>query len=185
MRPAERVGCVDMSCMPPRDRPGLTHFGFHKTCEECGSCDSPGWRSFRAWSARTMHLRDPYTHPTCQPPMDRGPHPFAFPQRTCMECGNCDSPMWRSFRAWSAAEDAKNYEAMWWGPEADQADHMVGAFFYDPDLAQFGNAISPFVDLSYEQAQRAMQLPFEDRYGPRLDAPSWQDYFDYFPGSDW
>lgn len=54
-------------------------------------------------------------------------------------------------------------------------EYMVG-FFYDPDLAKFGNAFSPFVDMPYEQAQRAMQLPFEDRYGTRLDAPTWSDY---------
>ncbi|HYX20496.1 MAG TPA: hypothetical protein VFA98_06580 [Thermoanaerobaculia bacterium] len=53
---------------------------------------------------------------------------------------------------------------------------MVGAFFYDPDLAKFGNAFSPFVDLPYERAQRAMQLPLSDRYGSRLDAPGWSDY---------
>lgn len=53
---------------------------------------------------------------------------------------------------------------------------IVGGFFYDADLAKFGNAISPFVQMPYERAVRAMQLPFEDRYGPRLDAPGWSDY---------
>ena len=54
--------------------------------------------------------------------------------------------------------------------------HAVGAFFYDPDLAKFGSASSPFVDLPYARAERAMQLPFADRYGPRLDAPTWEDW---------
>lgn len=57
-----------------------------------------------------------------------------------------------------------------------EGEHVVGAFFYDPDLAKFGNAFSAFVDMPYERAQRAMQLPFEDRYGSRLDAPTWSDY---------
>jgi hypothetical protein len=60
--------------------------------------------------------------------------------------------------------------------EAFAQEHVVGAFFYDPDLAKFGNAFSPFVDMSYERAQRAMQLPFADRYGSRLDAPTWSDF---------
>jgi len=55
-------------------------------------------------------------------------------------------------------------------------DSRVGAFFYDPDLAKFGNAISPIVSMPYDRAVRAMSLPFEDRYGPRLDAPTWSDY---------
>jgi hypothetical protein len=55
-------------------------------------------------------------------------------------------------------------------------EHVVGAFFYDPDLAKFGNAFSPIVDMPYERAQRAMQLPFADRYGSRLDVPTWSDY---------
>jgi hypothetical protein len=57
-------------------------------------------------------------------------------------------------------------------------DHHVGLFFYDPDLAKFGNAVSPIIpNISYETAQRAMNLPFADRYGPRLDAPTWADWW--------
>ncbi len=101
-----RVG-VDMACRPPHDVGTVSHFGFQKTCEECGNCDSPDWASFRRWSAETAWLRDAYTHPSCQPPMDPGPGgSFVFAQKTCAECGNCDSPAWRSFHEWSRAEEA-------------------------------------------------------------------------------
>jgi hypothetical protein len=54
-------------------------------------------------------------------------------------------------------------------------DHRVGLVFYDPDLAKFGNAMSPFVEMpSFRDAHLAMQRPFEDRYNPRYES---QDYF--------
>jgi hypothetical protein len=58
------------------------------------------------------------------------------------------------------------------GPEC------VGAFFYDKDLAQFGNAFSPFVQTSsFEAANLALQRPFQDRYNPRYDnQPTWADW---------
>ena len=62
------------------------------------------------------------------------------------------------------------------GPE--RAHERVGAFFYDPDLAKFGNAFSPFVQTdSFERANLAMQRPFQDRYNPRYDnQPTWADW---------
>jgi len=51
--------------------------------------------------------------------------------------------------------------------------------FYDPDLAKFGNAISPFVRLpSYESAQRAERTRFEDRYGSWFDQPTATDWLE-------
>jgi hypothetical protein len=72
------------------------------------------------------------------------------------------------------------------------SDHLVGAFFYDPDLAKFGNAFSPFVEASsYEAAQLALQRPFEDRYNPRYERQTWADFMgmdnyedDEFVGAD-
>jgi len=57
-------------------------------------------------------------------------------------------------------------------------DHMVGAFFYDPDLAKFGNAFSPFVQASsFESANLALQRPFQDRYNPRYERqPTWAEW---------
>lgn len=50
-------------------------------------------------------------------------------------------------------------------------------FMYDPDLARFGNAVSPLVTMpSYGAAQRAMQRPFTDRYSSRYDQPDATDY---------
>lgn len=59
-----------------------------------------------------------------------------------------------------------------------EGDHLVGAFFYDPDLAKFGNAFSPFVQTdSFERANLALQRPFEDRYNPRYDIqPTWAEW---------
>lgn len=60
-------------------------------------------------------------------------------------------------------------------------DHMVGLIYYDPDLAKFGNAMSPFVEMaSFKDAHLAMQRPFEDRYNPRYES---QDYFSSMPPS--
>ncbi|HYB24725.1 MAG TPA: hypothetical protein VED41_13065 [Solirubrobacteraceae bacterium] len=56
-------------------------------------------------------------------------------------------------------------------------EDRVGLFFYDPDLAKLGNAASPFIpNISYDVAQRAMNLPLQDRYGSRLEAPTWADW---------
>jgi hypothetical protein len=59
----------------------------------------------------------------------------------------------------------------------------VGAFFYDKDLAKFGNAFSPFVQApSFEAANLALQRPFQDRYNPRYDnQPTWADWMTDFP----
>lgn len=52
-----------------------------------------------------------------------------------------------------------------------------GGFMYDPDLARFGNAVSPLVTMpSYGAAQRAMQRPFADRYSSRYDQPDATDW---------
>lgn len=58
------------------------------------------------------------------------------------------------------------------------AAERVGGFYYDPDLAKFGNAFSPFVQSdSFERANLAMQRPFQDRYNPRYDnQPTWADW---------
>ncbi len=58
-----------------------------------------------------------------------------------------------------------------WGPNAvGVASERVGAFFYDPDLAKFGNAFSPLVQTSsFESANLALQRPFQDRYNPRYE----------------
>jgi hypothetical protein len=63
-------------------------------------------------------------------------------------------------------------------------EHIVGLFFYDPDLAQFGNAMSPFVEMpSFKDAYLAMQRPFEDRYNPRYES---QNFFsEMLPSSQW
>lgn len=59
----------------------------------------------------------------------------------------------------------------------------VGAFFYDADLAKFGNAFSPFVQTdSVVRANLALQRPFEDRYNPRYDnQPTWADWMGWNP----
>jgi hypothetical protein len=50
-------------------------------------------------------------------------------------------------------------------------------FFYDPDLAKFGNAVSPIVQMPYEMAQRAPGIPrLKDRYGRWLDQPTAGDW---------
>lgn len=62
------------------------------------------------------------------------------------------------------------------------AGERVGAFFYDQDLAKFGNAFSPFVQTdSFVRANLALQRPFEDRYNPRYDnQPTWADWMTRF-----
>ncbi len=50
----------------------------------------------------------------------------------------------------------------------------VSGYFYDADLAKFGNAVSPFVEMSAKDAHLAEQRRFEDRYDPK--------YFDYDEG---
>ncbi len=48
---------------------------------------------------------------------------------------------------------------------------------YDPDLAKFGNAVSPIVPVDNDRyAQFAMQRPFADRYNPRYDQPDATDW---------
>lgn len=48
---------------------------------------------------------------------------------------------------------------------------------YDPDLAKFGNAVSPIVPVESDRyAQLAMQRPFADRYNPRYDQPDATDW---------
>ena len=50
-------------------------------------------------------------------------------------------------------------------------------FMYDPDLAKFGNAVSPIVPVESDRyAQLAMQRPFADRYNPRYDQPDATDW---------
>jgi hypothetical protein len=50
-------------------------------------------------------------------------------------------------------------------------------FMYDPDLAGFGNALSPIVRMpSYGAAQRALQRPLSDRYSSRYDQPDATDW---------
>jgi len=207
----ERVG-VDMACAPPSDTGHVSFFGFQKTCVECGNCSSPDWRSFRAWSAASESLRDPSTPPSCQPP--RYPDPggeFVRDQKTCQECGNCDSPAWTSFWNWSIAREARLARMMsaeprlgdasaghtcWTDPDtgmismfpsiaaakdaaARHAGERVGFTFYDPDLAKFGNAMSPFVEMSsFKDAHLATQRPFEDRYNPRYES---QNFFSEMP----
>jgi len=52
-----------------------------------------------------------------------------------------------------------------------------GGFAYDPDLAKFGNAVSPFVPFSSDSAANlAMQRRFDDRYSSRYDQPDATDY---------
>jgi len=256
---------VDMACAPPGDTGNVSMFGFQKTCEECGNCDSPDWEAFRRWSIETEHLRDPNTPSPCQPP--RYPEPgdsFVFPQNTCQECGNCDDPAWISFHEWSreceldiarqiastehvgqtnvSASDVLAAQQMlrklgytgwktsrrihpdedpsgadqpldadgvlgfntWVALRRFQSIHglyvdglpgsatlaalraavqpndstRVGAFFYDQDLAKFGNAFSPFVQTdSVARANLALQRPFEDRYNPRYDnQPTWAEW---------
>lgn len=59
-------------------------------------------------------------------------------------------------------------------------DVRTGLFYYDKDLAQFGNALSPIVQTSsYEAAQLALQRPFQDRYNSRYDNQTWADYMGY------
>jgi hypothetical protein len=52
-----------------------------------------------------------------------------------------------------------------------------GVTMYDPDLAHFGNAISPFQQMpSYEAATMATMRPLQDRYNPRYDGmEGWND----------
>jgi hypothetical protein len=61
-----------------------------------------------------------------------------------------------------------------WGGEAPR-DVVT---MYDPDLAKFGNAVSPFVEMpSYEAAHLAQKRSFQDRYDSRyLDQPTWADW---------
>lgn len=72
----------------------------------------------------------------------------------------------------------------WWkrrgasAPREGAEDHRVGLFFYDPDLARFGNAMSPFVQMDYRDAVLVMQRPFEDRYNPRYES---QNFFSEMP----
>jgi hypothetical protein len=62
----------------------------------------------------------------------------------------------------------------------------VGGFFYDADLAKFGNAFSPFVQTdSQQKATLALQRPFQDRYNPCYDDQwAWSDYMSEFVGAD-
>lgn len=59
-------------------------------------------------------------------------------------------------------------------------NHRVGLFNYDPDFAHFGNAISPFMEVSScERTQLAMQRRPEDRYNPRYDnQPTASEWFE-------
>jgi hypothetical protein len=51
--------------------------------------------------------------------------------------------------------------------------------YYDPELAKFGNAVSPFVRMpSFEAAHLASQRRFEDRYGSWMDQPTATDWLE-------
>ena len=62
-------------------------------------------------------------------------------------------------------------------PRTSFSEH-VGGFYYDADLAKFGNAFSPFVQSdSFERTNLALQRPFEDRYNPRYEnQPTWAEW---------
>jgi hypothetical protein len=65
------------------------------------------------------------------------------------------------------------------GASPAHAHRTHTGFFYDPLLARFGNAMSPFVSeevLPYDKAVQAMHLRPEDRYGSRLNHPNWVDW---------
>lgn len=75
-------------------------------------------------------------------------------------------------------------EAAFGRPE--RVPERVGGFYYDPDLAKFGNAFSPFVQTdSFERANLALQRPFQDRYNPRYDnQPTWAEWME-MGGDEW
>lgn len=86
-------------------------------------------------------------------------------------------------RAWDAVDPVLSRSSIRTGSAiADAGSHYVGAFFYDADLAKFGNAFSPFVQTdSFARANLALQRSFEDRYNPRYDAqPTWSEWQDLF-----
>jgi hypothetical protein len=87
-------------------------------------------------------------------------------------------------RAWDAIDSVLTRSTSThtgWG-----SAERVGAFFYDADLAKFGNAFSPFVQTSSQQAATlALQRPFEDRYNPRYDGQTWDDWQRWTGGEGW
>ena len=85
-------------------------------------------------------------------------------------------------RAWDLIEPILSRATVRTGGE-----YAVGLTMYDPALAQFGNAISPFQEMpSFEAANLAMERRPEDRYDPRyLDAPTWAEWNGYYEPWYW
>jgi hypothetical protein len=115
-----------------------------------------------SWPGASGLLDDGWTGPSL---------PGGYPQRDAME------RLHGKPHAEVMADHARKTEALRAQRGAKVGAECVGAFFYDADLAKFGNAFSPFVQTnSPAWANLALQRPFQDRYSPRYDNQTWADW---------